>query len=109
MNCPGLAELSAARSSHRLSLPQRTSASSELFLDSIQSSGRMVAQPSATQIWGYFWVGGDPPATREDVQNDLRKCLDEWFGDDAPTDTNSVSSLRWARISEHRAFALWLF
>lgn len=29
----------------------------------------------------YFRIGGNPPATREDVQNDLRKCLDEWFGD----------------------------
>jgi len=25
-------------------------------------------------------VGGDPPATREDVQNDLRKCLGERIG-----------------------------
>jgi hypothetical protein len=29
----------------------------------------------------YFRVGGDPPATREDVQNELRNCLDGWFGD----------------------------
>ena len=27
-----------------------------------------------------FRVGGDLPATREDVQNDLPKCLDEWVG-----------------------------
>jgi hypothetical protein len=29
----------------------------------------------------YFRMAGDPPATREDVQYDLRKCLDEWFVD----------------------------
>ena len=27
-----------------------------------------------------FRIAGDPPATREDVQNDLRKYLDAWFG-----------------------------
>jgi hypothetical protein len=41
----------------------------------------MVAKPDLTPFWGNFLVGGNPPATREDVQNDLRKCLDEWFGD----------------------------
>jgi hypothetical protein len=30
---------------------------------------------------GALRVAGNPPATRKDVQNDLRKCLDEWFGD----------------------------
>jgi hypothetical protein len=42
-----------------------------------------VLSPTRTlhRFWGNFRVGGDPPATRENVQNDLRKCLDEWVGD----------------------------
>jgi hypothetical protein len=47
----------------------------------LSGSGRMVADPDITPFSGYVRVGGDPPATREDVQNDLRKCLDEWAGD----------------------------
>jgi hypothetical protein len=42
----------------------------------------MVGYPDRTAFFGdYFRVGGDPPATREGVQNDLQKCLDEWVGD----------------------------
>jgi hypothetical protein len=32
------------------------------------------------RFWGNFRLGGDPPATREGVENDLQKCLDEWVG-----------------------------
>jgi hypothetical protein len=49
-------------------------------------SWRLVAYPDRTAFSGdYFRVAGDPPATREDVQNDLRKYLDARFGDCAST------------------------
>ena len=42
-------------------------------------------------FWAYVRIGGDPPVTRENVQNDLRECLDEWFGDLAPTESRGDS------------------
>jgi hypothetical protein len=44
-------------------------------------SGWLVAYPSPTQIGGYFWMGGDPPAAQESALSMDRKPLDECFGD----------------------------
>jgi hypothetical protein len=46
----------------------------------IRPNSRVVANPDMHPFWGDFRVGGYPPATREDVRNDLRKGLDEWVG-----------------------------
>jgi hypothetical protein len=40
-------------------------------------SERIVANPDINPFWGNFRVAGYPPATLEDVRNDLRKGLDE--------------------------------
>ncbi|MEA2543059.1 MAG: hypothetical protein QOH35_4425 [Acidobacteriaceae bacterium] len=48
----------------------------------IRPNSRVVANPDMHPFWGDFRVGGYPPATREDVRNDLRKGLDEWVGED---------------------------
>jgi hypothetical protein len=47
----------------------------------------------------YFRIAGDPPATCEDVRNDLRKCLDEWVADFAPVDAaHNIAKRKLATI-----------
>jgi ribosomal-protein-alanine N-acetyltransferase len=50
-------------------------------------------------FWSNFRVGGDPPATCEDVRNDLRKCLDEWAIMQQPFFSMAVVQIREPLLS----------
>jgi hypothetical protein len=61
-------------------------------------SGTVSPNIPLLQNGAYFRIGGDPLATREDVQNDLRKCLDEWFGDNVHIENRRVRTCPRPRL-----------
>jgi hypothetical protein len=61
--------------------PYQANALTELSIVCSLSSVGWSPTRTLHPFWGNFRVGGDLHATREDVQNDLPKCLGEWVGD----------------------------